>query len=581
MEGQLVMKELVFNRILIADILRKTARYQEFSKGFNVITSSDNHVGKSSLIKSLYYALGSEIEFDSTWDKDSKIYIVDFSVDDKKYRIARFSKRFALFEGNEMILLTGSVTKELSKKFEELFGFGVYLPNKNNKKVELAPSVFMFMPYYIDQDRGWAEIYDSFSRLDQYTKDDRIKSLYYHLGIYNKNTIELMAKKDDLSSQLEQLVTEGERLQIVINTLSDELKNIVPAENIEELDRNLAVPKEKISSLVKEIGKKRNEIQKLETAWENHKYQLAAIDIVKHHITATAIPSPMQNILSCPHCGYVMDKEIFDIVQNKYNFLSKKYAKQQISLLIQQIESKLEILKNEYVTLMGKMKNEESVYKESKDAYDTYLTQKGLESTFKNLSNSYENNITEQAKTNEMIKKISSELRKLSNKKEIEKKYIELATQNLLALGAWDSSYESKIKLLKPLKGQGTLTNKIILAQVVALFQTIDYLQIESNKFPFVIDSPRGNEASTISSKDILKLIFRIDCVPQTILATIDFSDFRDSIDYEGKINIVTLNRKYKLLDEDDYRKHFEEIENLHNLLSDLKNIENGELFSN
>ena len=80
------MKELFFNSILIADISKKTAKLQVFSKGFNVITSSDNHVGKSSLIKSLYYALGAEIEFDSTWDKNSKIYIVNFEVDKKKYK---------------------------------------------------------------------------------------------------------------------------------------------------------------------------------------------------------------------------------------------------------------------------------------------------------------------------------------------------------------------------------------------------------------------------------------------------------------------------------------------------------------
>ena len=303
------MKELIFNSILIADISKKAARFQEFSKGFNVITSSDNHVGKSSLVKSLYYALGAEVEFDRTWDKNSKIYIVSFTIDNKKYQIARFLKRFALFENDEMILLTDSVTKELSKKFEDLFSFGVYLPNKSDNKVELAPPVFMFMPYYIDQDRGWVEIYDSFSNLEQYKKDARIKSLYYHLGVYNKDTIDLMAKKDSLFSQLEKLAVEGERLRTVINALSDELKNIVPAENIAELDRNLAVPKEKISLLVKEIGAKRNEIQKLETSLENHKYQLTAIDIVKQHvIEIPTSSSPMKNILSCPNCGYVMDR---------------------------------------------------------------------------------------------------------------------------------------------------------------------------------------------------------------------------------------------------------------------------------
>ena len=243
-------------------------------------------------------------------------------------------------------------------------------------------------------------------------------------------------------------------------------------------------------------------------------------------------------------------------------------------MLTQQIESKLTKLKSEYVDLMNKMKEEESIYDESKDAYDTYLAQKGLKTTFNTMSDSYENNIAEQAKINEAIKEISLELRNLPNKKEVEEKYIEFATQNLLALGAWEPSYEGQIKLLKPLKGQGTLTNKIILAQVVALFQTMDFLQIESNKFPFIIDSPRGNEASVISSEEILRLIFRIDCIPQIILATIDFSDFKDSVNYDGDINTVHLTEKYKLLNEASYKEHIEEIESLHDLLSNLKKDE-------
>lgn len=561
------MKELIFNNILIADCSKKTAKYQEFSRGFNVITSSDNHVGKSSLLKSLYYTLGAEVEFDRTWDKSSKLYIVDFSIDDKRYKIVRFLKHFALFENDNLSIITDSVTRDLSKKFEELFGFGVYLPNKSNGMVELAPPVFMFMPYYIDQDRGWTEIYDSFSNLEQYKKDARIKSLYYHLGLYNKDTIKLMARKDSLLSQLTKLEEESERLHIVLNMLSDELKNLVPADSVEELEKNLMIPREKISTLVNAIGSKRNEIQKLETSLQNHKYQLSAIEIVKSHFNEV-YPVPIQNIMSCPNCGYIMDKEIFEIVQKNFIFLNNKYAKQQILLLIKRIENDLDMLKNEYVELMNQLKKEEAIYNESKDSYNTFLAQKGLNSTFNTMSENYEKNIKEQEKIDKLIKEISSELRKLPNKKEVEEKYVEFVIQNLMLLGAWDSSYEGQIKLLKPLRGQGTLTNKIILSQIVGLFQTMDYLQIRTNKFPFVIDSPRGNEASQISSEEILKLIFNITCIPQIILATIDFNNFKDAINYTNKINIVNLKDQYNLLNCDDYNKYFEEIDSLFLLLS-------------
>ena len=62
------MKEVYFKKLMIADLQNRTARVQSFEKGLNVVTSADNHVGKSSLLKSLYYTLGAEVDFDSVWD---------------------------------------------------------------------------------------------------------------------------------------------------------------------------------------------------------------------------------------------------------------------------------------------------------------------------------------------------------------------------------------------------------------------------------------------------------------------------------------------------------------------------------
>ena len=51
------MKEVYFKEIMIADMQNETARIQPFEKGLNVVTSVDNHMGKSSLLKSMYYTL--------------------------------------------------------------------------------------------------------------------------------------------------------------------------------------------------------------------------------------------------------------------------------------------------------------------------------------------------------------------------------------------------------------------------------------------------------------------------------------------------------------------------------------------
>ena len=247
------MNEMYFESILIADIYKHTARFQKFEKGINIITSTDNHVGKSSLVKSLYYTLGAETEFDTVWDI-----------------IVRFQKNYIVFEEEKLILLTNNVSRDLAKLYEKIFSFSIYLPNKTTKKTELASPVFSFMPYYIDQDRGWNGLYNSFLQLDQYKKNDREKSLYFHLNIYDKHRIERLAEKDRLQGEIEVLKEKEEKIRITIDSLSKEVQHLIPADTITELETNLKIPKEKISILVTHIGEARNKIQELETTLQQH-----------------------------------------------------------------------------------------------------------------------------------------------------------------------------------------------------------------------------------------------------------------------------------------------------------------------
>lgn len=137
MKGEGCNERSLFQNILIADISKKVAKWQQFSKGLNVVTGIDNHVGKSSLLKSLFYALGADVAFDSAWDQNSKIYVATINVDDKTYRIARFSGRFAVFHDEELLIITDRISSELAPLLERIFEFAVYLPNKDTKKWSL------------------------------------------------------------------------------------------------------------------------------------------------------------------------------------------------------------------------------------------------------------------------------------------------------------------------------------------------------------------------------------------------------------------------------------------------------------
>lgn len=564
------MSEMIINSILIADVIKKKAHFQSFTKGLNVVTGSDNHVGKSSLLKSLYHTLGANVDFDSIWDINSKLFALDFSVNGTVYRIARFMDLFAVFQGEQLVLFTDSTTKELAPLLEKIYTFGVYLNDKNSDKLTLAPPAFTYLPYYIDQDNGWVTLYESFQNLGQFKKDARMQSLYYHLNVYTKESFEMMVKRDRLKERAKFLSKERTRLAQVISAMTAEIEGVVPADNMEELEQNLHVQREVIKELISTIGKKRNVIQEIEISLEQHKQEQNAI---LHHRKATPDESSSQlaEAHMCPRCGYLFDEEIYERVHTQYLNINDVYIQQHLEQSILALETSLQNEKESYLELLNELKSTEKSFSEESDGLEVYIRHKGLSKSIGRYSQQLGQNDTELHKNQSEQRKISRYLNKLPNKKEVEDKYIEFTRLNIMRLRAWNPAYDGKIHLLVPIKAQGTLENKIILSQFVGLFQTMDFFKSPTIRFPFVVDSPRGKEASQQSSIEILSLIANISILPQIILATVDFEDYKEGLgDSVKNANVITLTRENALLDEHDYSKFSDEIEKLYSMFVGL-----------
>ena len=184
------------------------------------------------------------------------------------------------------------------------------------------------MPYYIDQDKDWNELYDSFERMDQFAKPERAKSLYFHLGLYTKSRIELQAKKDRFKDKIKELQEQEQRLVITVKALTEELNNIIPADNEEELAQHLATPKKEIEVLVQEIGHVRNKIQELNAALQQRENQL---DIIKQFQQIQILGETEKKARRvCPQCGYQFDDELYDLVRSNYNQSNTEYLRAQI-----------------------------------------------------------------------------------------------------------------------------------------------------------------------------------------------------------------------------------------------------------
>ena len=563
------MSSMFFKSILVADIQNHTARFVPFEKGFNVITSKENHVGKSSIIKSLYYTLGAEVHFDTRWDKNTKLTVATIDVDSIEYQLVRFNRKFAIFQGADLILLSDSVTSQLAPKLADIFHFSVYLAEKNgNKRVVQAPPAFTFMPYYIDQDKGWNELYGSFERMDQFSKSERAKSLYFHLGLYTKERIELQAQKDRLKDELQVLQEQGRRFTITIESLTDELNSIFPADSAEELEQYLVIPRQKIEKLVQEIGRVRNNIQEYHTALQQHEKQL---DIIKQFQQIHLFDETEKRTgFVCPQCGYELDDELYNIVRDNYNQSNADYLRSQIELIVSNIKSELQKQEERYVELMATLKKQEKAYDESQDAYVAYLHYRGLNETLRKYTQRLSQNLLYQSDCENEIKEINRAMKNVPDKKEIEQTYISFVKQNIIALSAWSQDYEGKIKLLKALNAQGSLLPKIILSQYNALFQTMSETNSSVTRFPFVVDSPREKESSVSSSIDILNMIANITSLPQVILATVDYDTF--CVSSGESVNKLYFTDQFSILNVETYKERAEEIQGLYHLMTSEKN---------
>lgn len=557
---------MIFKSLLIADIQEKKARFVAFEKGLNVITSTENHVGKSSIIKSLYSTLGAEVKFDNKWEKDTKLTVVVLDVNGEEYRVVRFIRRFVIFKKNELLLLTESVTKELGPALGEIFNFSVYLAEKgNNKRVVQAPPAFLFMPYYIDQDTGWSDMYESFERMEQFSKDERAKAVFFHLGIFTKTRIEKQAEKDRLKEQNESLKESESRIHITVEALAEELNNIIPANNLEELELQLVPAKKEIQTLIQEIGGVRNKLQMLQTELQHHEYHLKLVRKQKQ------LNNPAEktnfDFYICPRCGYMFDEAFNSFIRRNYNQSNEEYLAAQIQFIINKVNKEFQEQEKIYVALMEELHQKEVVYDENQESYKTYLRYKGLADTLLKYQVFLQNNQQEQDINDRNIDAINKDLRKIPGKKDVEKRYATHVKRNIILLDAWDQVYEGKIQLLKALKAQGSLTPKIILSQYIALFQTMNEIHSSAMRFPFVIDSPRSMEPSEASSQKILTMIAKATpLLPQIIVATVDYDAF--NIEDKRMVHMIYLTEQFNVLNTDTFEERKEEIEGLYHLMA-------------
>ena len=173
---------LIISSITIVDLTNKQAKKVVFSPSKNLLTSDQNHLGKSVIMKSLYYTLGAEVFFPTPIKRINLFTYIDFSLNEHEYRVCRLKSTFTLYCDNTFISYYPSIG-EFEEALSELFNFEISLVGKDvNGTIIKCPPAFYFLPYYIDQENGWAVNSSSFNQITQFDLPQRKSSYFFHFG---------------------------------------------------------------------------------------------------------------------------------------------------------------------------------------------------------------------------------------------------------------------------------------------------------------------------------------------------------------------------------------------------------------
>lgn len=191
------MSKMTIKSLLIADYENEKANKFVFSDSANLIVSGTNGEGKSSLVKSIYYALGANLKsFPKGWNADNFIFQLEVFIDGNEFLIKRHNKVISVLDNNEVKLFENFA--EYYLWFQEKLKMRLELVNKSSDKASLASVEALFSPMYIDQDKAWdGKLFkDSFESLGRYKSNDFPKNVFdYYLGISDSQIVDKESKK--------------------------------------------------------------------------------------------------------------------------------------------------------------------------------------------------------------------------------------------------------------------------------------------------------------------------------------------------------------------------------------------------
>ena len=530
---------MTIKSLLIADYENEKANKFVFSDSANLIVSSTNGEGKSSLVKSIYYSLGANLKsFPKGWNADNFIFQLEVFIDGNEFLIKRHNKVISVLDNNEVKLFENFA--EYYLWFQEKLKMRLELVNKSSDKASLASVEALFSPMYIDQDKAWdGKLFkDSFESLGRYKSNDFPKNVFdYYLGISDSQIVDKESKKNEYLRQLELVNGRINQVQSVYKTYrtKNKITETVP-KDFKDLQKELDFYITETDKFSIKITDKTGELSK-----EKINLDILNQDLEELKKLSSKIKERFSEIRhECVYCHSILTRqqsltrlELEDnelAIKSRIDSISQQIMKSK--RIVQEKEEAIKQLQeqfNQYHERLTELKQLSDI--------DEYVNQNVL-SELKKLEIQ---ETSEKSNLDKLIGDITKEIRMLKKElnqraKTIEGDYEALKNELSILIGSTGIT-DKKFRNFDKLKGSGTNLNKDLLVIFLVYMNLIDSKSITS--LPFAIDSFVKNETD---EKVLKKMFDAINSKFLSLKSQTFFSIIRDNLKYvDSKINQVNI----------------------------------------
>lgn len=523
-----------------------------------VVIKGLNHVGKSCILKSIYYGLGGTVKkVAKQWSAANVIVILYFSIDGISYKSLKIGDQLYLYNPDGSLRQHGYFnSQKIRKELNELFG--ILIGTDTNQQLLSANSIYM--PFYIDQDSGWYEPWTSFTSV---TTSDKSNARLYLTGIVDGVYFNNKIKLSNVENQIRKCNEEQRAYKKLYHELKKKNTDYIPTtkESFKsEVDSYLSSLKS-LRESQKEIVRTLQALYTKKTYYEVNIQQLHKNMKEMHKDFDFALTQ--EDIVTCPTCGAQYKNDMI----HRHEILKDESTCKDLIIDYQDklnnINSKIESYQKSNDNLSDQINEVQRNLKASND--DVSLGQViESESNQKLLENLHDEIEKINNRANDLLsQKISLEATikqyDKGRREEAATDFKNYVIRFLAEMGVHNIDGDS-IKF----GGKVNMTGSNV--PIYQIAYTFAYYKIMHNYsgpilFPIVIDEPRQQGLRDNGLQNMISFI--TSHIPED--AQLILSIAEDGIDIPDNARIIELWAKEKVLSESEYKTISEEIDNLLN----------------